>query len=143
MRKIPVLRLNIPRHSAWEIFRLLTGIFRKYPSLTWYISIKSDLCLKKCTKLTLKNEMFRLDFNHGHDLIQIEKLSGRGTAFPEVYFVIFQEHFSKYTFIGTRLHALESHRFIFHQILFLGFFAKCSFLLVICWPSKILFWKGV
>jgi hypothetical protein len=29
--------------------------------------------------------MFRLDFNHGHDLIQIEKLSGRGTAFPEVY----------------------------------------------------------
>jgi hypothetical protein len=31
-RKIPVLRLNFPRLSAREIFRLLTGIFRKYPS---------------------------------------------------------------------------------------------------------------
>jgi hypothetical protein len=29
--------------------------------------------------------MLRLDFNHGHDLVQIEKLNGRGTAFPEVY----------------------------------------------------------
>ena len=29
--------------------------------------------------------MFRLDFNHGHDLVQIEKPNGRGTAFPEAY----------------------------------------------------------
>jgi hypothetical protein len=34
LRKIPVLRLNFPRHSAREIFRLSTGIFRKYPSHT-------------------------------------------------------------------------------------------------------------
>jgi hypothetical protein len=34
MRKIPVLRLNFPRHSAREIVRLSTGIFRKYPSQT-------------------------------------------------------------------------------------------------------------
>jgi hypothetical protein len=32
LRKIPVLRLNFPRHSAREIFRLSTSIFRKYPS---------------------------------------------------------------------------------------------------------------
>jgi hypothetical protein len=42
LRKIPVLRLNFPRLSAREIFRLSTGIFRKYPSQTWYI----------CSKLT-------------------------------------------------------------------------------------------
>ena len=40
LRKIPVLRLNFPRHSAREIFRLSTGIFRKYPSQTWYICIQ-------------------------------------------------------------------------------------------------------
>jgi hypothetical protein len=34
LQKIPVLRLNFPRHSAREIFRLSTGIFRKYPSQT-------------------------------------------------------------------------------------------------------------
>jgi hypothetical protein len=34
LRKIPVLRLNFARHSAREIFRLSTGIFRKYPSQT-------------------------------------------------------------------------------------------------------------
>jgi hypothetical protein len=34
LRKIPILRLNLPRHSAREIFRLSTGIFRKYPSQT-------------------------------------------------------------------------------------------------------------
>jgi hypothetical protein len=28
------------------------------------------LHLKKCTKLTVNNEMFRLDFNRGHDLVQ-------------------------------------------------------------------------
>jgi len=33
-RKIPVLRLNFTRHSAREIVRLSTGIFRKYPSQT-------------------------------------------------------------------------------------------------------------
>ena len=32
---LPVLRLNFPRRSAREIFRLSTGIFRKYPSQTW------------------------------------------------------------------------------------------------------------
>jgi hypothetical protein len=32
-------RLNFPRHSAREIFRLSTGIFRKYPSQTWYICL--------------------------------------------------------------------------------------------------------
>ena len=32
LRKIPVLRLNSPRHSTREIFRLSTGIFHKYPS---------------------------------------------------------------------------------------------------------------
>jgi hypothetical protein len=37
--KIPVLRLNFTRHSAREIVRLETGIFRKYPSQTWYICI--------------------------------------------------------------------------------------------------------
>ena len=37
MRKIPVLRLNFPRLSAREIFRLSTGIFCKYPSQAWYI----------------------------------------------------------------------------------------------------------
>ena len=37
LRKIPVLRLNFPRLSDREIFRLSTGIFRKYPSQTWYI----------------------------------------------------------------------------------------------------------
>jgi hypothetical protein len=34
LRKIPVLRLNFPRHSAREIFRLSIGMFRKYPSQT-------------------------------------------------------------------------------------------------------------
>jgi hypothetical protein len=34
LQKIPVLRLNSPRHSAREILRLSTGIFRKYPSQT-------------------------------------------------------------------------------------------------------------
>jgi hypothetical protein len=29
------LRLNLYRLSAREIFRLSTGIFRKYPSQTW------------------------------------------------------------------------------------------------------------
>jgi hypothetical protein len=33
----------------------------------------------------VNNERFRLDFNHGHDLVQIEKLKDRGAAFPEVY----------------------------------------------------------
>jgi hypothetical protein len=42
--KIPVLRLNFPHHSAWEIVRLSTGIFRKYPSQTWYICIISNVC---------------------------------------------------------------------------------------------------
>ena len=47
LRKIPVLRQNSPRHSAREIFRLSTGIFRKYPSQTWYIcSIVHDETLK-------------------------------------------------------------------------------------------------
>jgi hypothetical protein len=36
-------------------------------------------------QVSVNNEMLRLDFNHGHDLVQIEKLNGRGTAFPEVY----------------------------------------------------------
>ena len=31
MQKLPVLRLNFLRHSAREIVRLSTGIFRKYP----------------------------------------------------------------------------------------------------------------
>jgi hypothetical protein len=39
LRKIPVLRLNFSRHWMWDIFRLLTGIFRKYSSQTWYICI--------------------------------------------------------------------------------------------------------
>jgi hypothetical protein len=38
--KIPVLRLNFNRLSAREIVRLSTGIFRKYPSQTWYICSK-------------------------------------------------------------------------------------------------------
>jgi hypothetical protein len=46
------------------------------------ITIKDKI---ECTKLTVNNEMFRLDFNHGHDLVQIEKLNGRGTAFLEVH----------------------------------------------------------
>jgi hypothetical protein len=41
LRKIPVLRLNSPRHSAREIVRLSTGIFRKYPTQTWYICSKA------------------------------------------------------------------------------------------------------
>jgi hypothetical protein len=36
---LPVFRLNFPRRSAREIFRLSTGIFRKYPSQTWYICL--------------------------------------------------------------------------------------------------------
>jgi hypothetical protein len=36
---LPVLRLNFPRRSAGEIFHLSTGIFRKYPSQTWYICL--------------------------------------------------------------------------------------------------------
>jgi hypothetical protein len=32
LRKLPVLRLNFPRPLAREIFRLSTGIFRKYSS---------------------------------------------------------------------------------------------------------------
>jgi hypothetical protein len=35
LRKIPVLRLNFPRHSSQEIFRLSTVIFRKYLSQTY------------------------------------------------------------------------------------------------------------
>jgi hypothetical protein len=51
LRKIPVLRLNFPRHSAREIFRLSTGIFRKYPSQAWYIWIewRSDQLAKDKT----------------------------------------------------------------------------------------------
>jgi hypothetical protein len=49
LRKIPVLRLNFTRYSAREIVRLSTGIFRKYPSQTWYIC-------SKCTVLYLYNQ---------------------------------------------------------------------------------------
>ena len=42
LRKIPVLRLNFPRLSAREIFRLSTDIFRIYPSQTWYICSVSN-----------------------------------------------------------------------------------------------------
>ena len=35
--KIPILRINLPRHSSREIFRLSTGIVRKYLSQTLYI----------------------------------------------------------------------------------------------------------
>ena len=45
MRKIPVLRINFPRLTAREIFRLWTGIFRKYPSQTWYICIKGIITM--------------------------------------------------------------------------------------------------
>ena len=45
MRKIPVLKLNFPRHSSRDIFRLSTGIFRKYASQTWYI------CIQYCRKV--------------------------------------------------------------------------------------------
>jgi predicted helicase len=42
LRKIPVLSLSFARHSAREICRLSTGIFRKYPSQAWYICIKDN-----------------------------------------------------------------------------------------------------
>jgi hypothetical protein len=37
LRKIPILRLNFTRLSAPKNVRLSIGIFRKYPSQTWYI----------------------------------------------------------------------------------------------------------
>ena len=52
--------------------------------------------MKKCTKLTVNNEIFRIDFNNGHDLVQIEKPNGRGTAFPEVTFLNFVANLAPY-----------------------------------------------
>jgi hypothetical protein len=43
LQKIPVLRLNFPWHSAREIFRFSTCIFRKFPSQTWYHEKKLNL----------------------------------------------------------------------------------------------------
>jgi hypothetical protein len=48
LRKIPVLRLYFPGHSAREIVRLSTGIFRKYSSQTWYICIIYIFMHVKC-----------------------------------------------------------------------------------------------
>jgi hypothetical protein len=44
----------------------------------------------------VNNEIFRIDFNNGHDLVQIEKPNGRGTAFPEVTFLNFVANLAPY-----------------------------------------------
>jgi hypothetical protein len=78
---VPFHPILILRQSFARLNRCIIQLLWKW---SWF-KTKSDLRLKKCTKLTVKK--FRLDFNNGHDLVQIEKPNGRGTTFPEVTFL--------------------------------------------------------
>jgi hypothetical protein len=109
---LDIAKLAVPFHPILILRQSFARLNRCIIQLLWKwsrIKTKSDLRLKKCIKLTVNNEMLRLDFNHGHDLVQIEKLNGRGTAFPEVYVfklgcqfgALWQKFGRKMTSLGT------------------------------------------
>jgi hypothetical protein len=111
--KIPVLRLNFPRHLAWEIFRLSTGIFRKYPSQTWYICIiynsnkiwkfiQIDKCFTKMSVTQLKKWFAKT--NKLHSKINFcEKCSPLIPHFS-TYYVIYIDYYMAF-FISYPLSA--------------------------------------